>query len=89
MAVTMHATTLPIQPCSKKSLFLDESVVKYPYVTRVVNAATMDDVVARWADNPSALINTTKHHTVRKCMINGQIVIEHNKERYNVLGIAL
>lgn len=53
---------------------------------RVVNAAEMNDVVARWADTGTDLQSTKAIKATRKAFFNNQVIIERNGVRYNVLG---
>lgn len=53
---------------------------------RVVNAAVMNDTVAKWADDPTGLQSTKAIKAARKAFFNNQIVIERNGVRFNVLG---
>lgn len=53
---------------------------------RTVNAAVMNDTVAKWADAPTGLQSTKAIKAARKAFFNNQIVIERNGVRFNVLG---
>ncbi len=53
---------------------------------RVVNAAVMNDEVARWADDDTALQDAKAAKVCVKTISNGQFVILKNNVRYNILG---
>ena len=53
---------------------------------RVVNAEVMNDTVAKWADDDTALDNINADKKAAKAIKNGMIVIEKDGKAYNVLG---
>lgn len=53
---------------------------------RTVNAAVMNDTVAKWADAGTGIQNTKAAKVCVKAIRNGQFVILKNNVRFNVLG---
>ncbi len=53
---------------------------------RVVNASVMNDVVGRWADTPTDLININADVKANKVVRNGRLMIIKNTKVYSVLG---